>query len=83
MGVLPCHRIDCDSIMCNTYVHSVGYVCQSCQNEFKDYLESNRIDTPTEGEIERELIKFMATSKNRFSVGDEMTVEQFFEKHTR
>lgn len=38
MGVMRCHISDCDSIMCSTYVDRVGYVCNSCQDNFKEWM---------------------------------------------
>ncbi len=83
MGVLPCSRKNCDNIMCDTYITSIGYVCYECQSEFKEYLETNNINLTTEGEIAAELEKFIGTSKNKFSKGDDISVNDFFAKNTR
>lgn len=83
MGVMSCHRIGCESIMCDTYVNSVGYICNECQREFKDYVESEGLDASTEGKIERTLKGFMNTDKDSFTEGKEISIEEFFEKHTR
>ncbi len=80
---MSCSRPHCENIMCDTCVDSVGYVCYYCQTEFKDYLHSNGIVCETEGEIKRELKKFMATDKDQFVKGKEMDVDAFFKIHTR
>lgn len=64
MGVMQCSRPSCENIMCDTYVNSVGYVCNSCQSEFKDYVESEGLDVSSEGKIERALKGFMNTDKD-------------------
>jgi len=81
MGVMECSRKDCDNIMCNTYVQSVGYICYECQSEFKGYLQKNGLNPTKEGEIIRELEAFMVTSKD--TDGKEITVDDFFSEHTR
>lgn len=80
---MSCNRTGCESIMCDTYVNSVGYVCNECQSEFKDYVESEGLDVSTEGKIERALKGFMNTDKNSFTEGKEISIEEFFEKYTR
>ena len=40
MGVMSCHRRDCENIMCDTYVQGAGYICWECKKEFKEYLEN-------------------------------------------
>jgi hypothetical protein len=83
MGVMNCSRKDCDNIMCDTYIQSVGYVCSNCQSEFKTYLQKNSLDPTTEGQIKKELEKFMTTSKDLYVDGEEITVDDFFTKQTR
>lgn len=78
---MSCHRTGCESIMCDTYVDSVGYVCNECQNEFKDYVKSEGLDVSTKGKIERALKGFMNTDKNSFTEGKEISIEEFFEKY--
>ncbi len=82
MGVMSCSRRGCDNIMCQTYIDSVGYICSECQNEFKDYIDTNNIILKTEGEITRELSLFMKTTKDLYKEGEEITVDQFFSKNT-
>jgi hypothetical protein len=78
MGVKSCFRKDCDSIMCDTYVQNVGYVCPDCQTEFK----SKHRDLRSEGEIMRELTAFMDTRKE--IAGDkDMDVDDFFKSYTK
>lgn len=83
MGVMSCHRNECENIMCDTYVDSIGYVCDECQKEFKDYLSSKGINLSTEGDIRRALEKFMRTPKGDFDKGDEMNVDTFFKNFTK
>lgn len=83
MGVMECSRKDCDKIMCHTYVNLVGYICYDCQKEFKEYLQKNGLDPATEGEIFNELKKFMVTSKDAYTSGNEMSVDEFFNSRSR
>jgi hypothetical protein len=83
MGVMDCSRKDCDNIMCDTYIQSVGYVCFDCQSEFKTYLKKNSLDPKTEGQIKRDLENFMTTSKDLYVDGEEITIDDFFNKETR
>ena len=69
--------------MCDTYVNSVGYVCRECHNEFKEYLESEGKTDLTEGEIKRELERFMSTEKDSYIQGDKMDIDEFFNQHSR
>lgn len=85
MSVLNCSRTNCDHIMCDTYVDEVGYICNDCQEEFKEYMESKfGCDVFTEGIILEHLKEFMETRKsdNRRS-NDVMSINGFFEKNTR
>ena len=83
MGVMSCSRSECDNIMCDTYIDDVGYVCYECKEEFKDYLSKEGISVAFEGEISRELKKFMDTRKNAYNKGSEIEVDDFFRKHTK
>ncbi len=80
---MSCSRTACDNIMCDTYVNGVGYVCNDCQKEFKEYLSKERINATTEGEIRRALEKFMETRKDDYTQGNEMDVNEFFKSYTR
>ena len=68
--------------MCDTYVSDIGYICSECQSEFQEYLEENNLEPKTEGEIKKLLKKFMGTSKGDFVKGEEMSVNEFFTKHS-
>jgi len=83
MGVMLCHRPDCESIMCDTYVDGVGYVCYECQDEFKEYLKKKGLTPETEGQIKRELIGFMKTEKDSYEEGSEMDVDGFFSSYSK
>lgn len=82
MGVKGCFRNDCNNIMCDTYIESIGYVCSDCKREFKDYLEENNLEPKNEYEIKKELKKFMETLKDN-SCKDDISVDDFFSNHTR
>jgi len=85
MGVMSCSRKNCDNIMCDTYVDSIGYVCGDCQEEFKRYLESNGLFPTTVSEINKHLSAFMATPKEDVIEGDDnvISVNEFFRLRTR
>ena len=83
MGVMSCSRPDCQQIMCDTYVDGIGYVCYECKREFEEYLEKEGINPTTEGDIRRELQKFLATDKGAYDKGNEMTVSEFFDNHNK
>lgn len=83
MGVMSCSRKDCENIMCDTYVNGIGYVCGECQREFKEYVESEGKTDLTEGEIKRELEKFMSTAKDSYVQGYKMDIDDFFDQHSR
>ena len=83
MGVMSCSRPDCPQIMCDIHVDGIGYVCYECQKEFRDYLEKEGLTPATEGEIRNELKKFMATDKDKYLKGKEMTVTEFFKLYDK
>ena len=80
---MSCFRTDCENIMCDTYIDGVGYVCYECKSEFKDYLNTKGKTNLTEGEIKRELEKFMDTSKDKYIQGNKMDIDEFFESYTK
>jgi len=83
MSVLSCSREDCDNIMCDTYVQSVGYICYECKSEFKNYLQQKGLNPKTEGQIRRELAIFMDTPKDTYVEGNETTIDEFFNENTQ
>lgn len=79
MGVKSCSRRNCDSIMCDTIIDSIGYICADCESEFKNYLIREGINPKTSNKIKKELMKFM-----EFDIeGDEIDVYEFFENARR
>lgn len=81
MGVMTCHRHECENIMCDTYVDGVGYVCRECKEEFKDFMGK---DFPaTEGSMKMQLKTFMDTPKGLFKKGKTIDVDEFFQKYTQ
>jgi len=83
MGVMSCSRKECDNIMCDTYVNSIGYICYDCKLEFKEYLQKEGLKPKTEGQITKELEKFMITSKDSYIDGNEISIDEFFEERSR
>ncbi len=83
MGVKGCSRENCGNIMCDTYVQSIGYICFDCKSEFKKYLQKNGLNPMTEGQISKELEKFMITSKDTYTDGKKITVDDFFNERSQ
>lgn len=83
MGVMSCSRNGCMSIMCDTYVQSVGYVCNECKSGFKEYLQKNCLNPTTEGQISKELKVFMDTPIDTYIEGNKTTVDDFFNDRTQ
>lgn len=83
MGVMSCSRKDCDNIVCDTYVQSVGYVCYECQSEFKEHLQRSDLNPTTDRQIRAELEVFMSSPKDDFIDEKDMTVDEFFSENTR
>lgn len=84
MGVMSCSRRECESIMCDTYVDGVGYVCRDCQEEFKEFMKSQVVEEEiSEGELKRQLEKFMDTRKHEFTQGPKLNIDSFFAMYTK
>ena len=84
MGVMTCSRNGCSNIMFDTYISKVGYVCLDCQEEFKKYLEIEKIEVKTESQIESALEKFMDTDQGTYNKEDkEIGIDEFFRQYTR
>jgi hypothetical protein len=83
MGVMSCSRRNCENIMCRTYVDRIGYICSDCQSEFEDYLKSKNIKVLSEYQMTIELRLFMESDKDKFKMGTEVNVEDFFRSYTR
>lgn len=82
MGVKSCSRGGCESIMVDTYVHPIGYVCYECQSEFKEWIAENQVRILTEAALISALTEFMETRKG---VGDRhkvISIDEFFNQHT-
>ena len=79
---MSCNRNECESIMCYTHIDSIGYVCDECEIEFKEYLCRENKNPITNKDILRELKIFMKTDKDNFSdYVEEMKVDEFFSKN--
>ena len=87
MGVKACSRSGCGSIMCDTYVPEIGYVCPECQREFENYLIRKRnIFVVGSVKLIRENLRiFLAIEKEEFPE-DEQSIrdwaQKFFDSHT-
>lgn len=83
MGVMQCHRKDCENIMCDLYIEDIGYVCYECQSEFKAYLKEMNEDE--EGmkhrEIKARLKHFMKTSFGSYTEEEDISVDDFFREY--
>jgi len=85
MGVLSCSRPYCERIMCDTYVKGIGYVCEDCQKEFKEYISKEKIHLNNNQNINEELEKFMETKKVSYSKENitGISVDDFFKMNTK
>lgn len=80
---MTCSRSGCDIIMCDTYVHGVGYVCTECKREFKNYLLVEGINVRNESGIKYELIRFMGKIKGKYENVDSFDIDEFFRQYER
>lgn len=78
MGVMSCHRKDCESIMCRTYVKDAGYICYECQCEFGNKYAGRQL---TKTKYLKKLIKFMKSKKLTEDNGENLDVHEFFRTH--
>lgn len=82
MGVLACSKVGCESVMCDTYVPGVGYVCRDCQERFKEWLKY-RVGYPcTPAELKDDLYEFLSQDKS-LENQDGIDIDEFFKQHTR
>lgn len=84
MGVMTCSRSDCENIMCDTYVPSVGYICSECQEEFKmNVALSYYVRLNSDSSIIRALQHFIEQDKNEYSNERSVdNVSKFLKEHT-
>lgn len=83
MGVMECSRNSCDNIMCNTYISSVGYICPTCIDEFKEHVKANGKIDLTEYNVIKELKGFMISIPKGSGSADEIDIDEFFNKNTK
>lgn len=84
MGVKSCNRHYCDSIMCDTYIPEIGYICSGCQKEFKNFLIAKRSIPISNTDVKHMLKKFMSYGKDEFSERPEfVNVDDFFKEYTQ
>lgn len=83
MSVLSCSRNGCNNIMCDTYVDGVGYICNSCQHEFKHYVMKKLThDFPSDLELKLLLMVFIETDGESYLVETSNCVDMFFRQYT-
>lgn len=82
MGVMNCSRNNCDNILCNTYVNDIGYICDSCKEEFSLYLKYKNWSGMFAHELMDELKKFIDINKDG-KIDIENNVDEFFEIYGR
>ena len=70
--------------MCDTYVPGVGYICESCQDDFKDHVVNGRIQISDDESIREALIAFLDTKKETEDLQPDLLVkvDDFFKEHT-
>ena len=81
MGVMSCSRRYCDSIMCDTYINDIGYVCRECEDEFRKYLKDDQIQPSNDNEFKSVLKIFMETDKDTYIEKPEIDVSDFFNQY--
>lgn len=82
MSVLACGRRGCDNIMCDTYINGIGYICESCKDDFRKYVVRSGACNPHSTEIYSMLYDFMDTPKGDERSDCTETVDDFFRDHT-
>lgn len=85
MGVMECSRNNCKSILCDTYIDGIGYICNDCQKKFKRYIALNK-HNPEEmkhNDLINELKDFVEIPKDLYSEKETISVDQFFAEYTR
>ena len=68
--------------MCDTYVPTIGYICNECQKEFKEWLGTYMIPHATAGEIEKALAVYIQIPRE-YEDNNEISVDEFFNAYTR
>lgn len=79
MGVKTCSRAGCGDIMCDTAIPDIGYICYSCQDEFKAYIASKPVYS--EMKMLKRLKKFMDSESKLKSGQEPFDVDAYFRKH--
>lgn len=83
MGAKYCSRNCCDSIMCDTYISQVGYICKDCIEEFKKYVISEQLVLNRNSKVIEELYKFIMTKKDEsIDCSIVINLDEFFKEHT-
>lgn len=80
---MACSRKGCPHVMCDTYIDDVGYICWECKNDFEKWLEIYEYPPKTEDEIVKHLTVFMSIERTGYDNENEISVSEFFRKHSR
>lgn len=84
MGVKSCSISDCESIMCDTYVDGVGYICTDCQERFIEWSWNNAGDIRSDTGLKTLLNSFKGLDLiNAMPVDRGKHIRRFFQKFTQ
>ena len=81
MGVLACNRIKCNNIMCDTYVNTIGYICDECILEFKTYVNQQNISVKEYDVMQSTLENFMSIDKYSIHNDSSIDIDEFFKEY--
>lgn len=66
MGVMACNRSSCPNVMCDRYLNGLGYLCNDCFSELRDW-RTTWPEEMTAGEVEEKIKEFFATEPGSLS----------------
>lgn len=79
MGVMPCHRGDCEHILCSRLIlNGSQYICDECWKELLA-LKKTWPENMKASEVKQAILDFMETDPE---CSDTSTVDEAFEKLT-
>jgi len=82
MRVKSCSRNGCESKMVDTYVLGVGYVCYSCQEEFKLCVQRLTLPSNSDYLIRINLKNFLNSEPGTYDTSTLKIINDFFNKYT-
>ena len=86
MGANNCVRRGCENSMCDTHIPNVGYLCNSCVEEYKVRVENENISTSSTELFKYEIVdsiqKFVDTEKTCEHGANESTIDKFLSENT-